>query len=102
MPLCVPPRCADGGPFEHLPNIVEQMPAIRHLHRLGCRLGRGIPIVLAAITADDGTAGMGGEPGCEGLLVAATEQIDWTPTLQIDQDGAVPKRANYNCSTKVK
>jgi hypothetical protein len=72
-------------PFNGLPQVLQQMKAIRDLSRLRRALARGIRIETRAITADNFDFRMPLEPVSRGSGRAIRQQLHH-PTLQIDDD----------------
>lgn len=75
--------------FEGLGEILHQMKAIGHLHRLRRPLANARFIRSRTVTGDHAHLGMDLKPGCHGVRQAILEHVDRTATFQIDHDRAV-------------
>jgi hypothetical protein len=75
--------------FEHLAHVLEQVPAVGHVHGIGCGPGCRLGVGAGAVAADDLDAGVVFEPPLQRRAVASREQVDDLAALQVDQDGAV-------------
>jgi hypothetical protein len=75
--------------FEHLGEIVQQVPAVRDLLGIGSALANPVGVRTGAVARDDLWAGMGdqplGEPGGE----AVREQVHHRPAFEVDEDSAI-------------
>jgi hypothetical protein len=50
--------------FQRLAEVLDEVEAIDHLHRLGCPPANPVGVEVAVIATDDGDRGMLGQPGC--------------------------------------
>ena len=76
--------------FQGLAEVLDEMEAIDHLHRLGCPPANAVGIEVAPITADHGDRRMLGQPGRDAGGRAVRQQVHDPMRRQIDQDGAIP------------
>jgi len=70
--------------------VLEQMPAISDLNRLGPALGGAGAIAAPAIAGDDLDARTRGQPSGDRRRLAVRQQVDDLPPLQIADQCAVP------------
>ncbi len=73
-----------------LREVVPQMPTVGDLDRLRRPNTGGFGIRVGAITADHLGGRMNGEPFGDGAGFPVGENIDWTVSIQIDQNGPIP------------
>jgi hypothetical protein len=81
----------DAGqpPLDHLAQVLEQVPTIRHLNRLGSAQGGTTGILGGAVARDHLDRAVAFQPLRQGLRGAVGEQVDHPPHLQVDQNGPV-------------
>jgi hypothetical protein len=75
--------------FDGFAKILQEMPAIRDLHRVRGALGHPGRIGFRPIACHNPHLGMGLEPGGHCLGGTVLEQIDWAVPVQIDDDRAI-------------
>ena len=80
---------AGDGPLDGFGQVVPQMPPIRHLDGQRRALRSAFGVAAAAVPADDLCAGVGVQPGAEGLRGPLRKHVDRPAGLDIDQHGAV-------------
>ncbi len=74
--------------LEGLAEVVQQVPAVRHLRGLGRAARRPVGVETATVTADDLDPGVFHEPRGDGVCGAVGEEVDDPVPLQIDQHRA--------------
>ena len=79
-----PNRGQEGGG-----GVLEQMPAVGHLPRLGCRLRSRRAIAGAAVPADDPNLPVLLQPGHDRVALPIRQDVDDRAPFQIDDDSAV-------------
>src|SRR5260221_2399886 len=72
--------------LQALPQVVEQMNAIRHLPGLGSPLPSSFGVKAVAVTADDLHFGMPAQPTGDALGSAIREHVPHTPGIQGNED----------------
>jgi hypothetical protein len=75
--------------FQHVGQVVDQVPAVGDLDRLGRTIAGAFRIGAGAVPGDERDAGMRPQPGGKTAAGAIREEIDGVVTLQVDQDRAV-------------
>ena len=75
--------------FQGLAEVLDEMKAIDHLHRLGCPPANAVGIEVTAIATDDGDRRMLGQPGRDTGGRAVRQQVHDAMRREIDQDGAI-------------
>lgn len=75
--------------FEHVPQILEQMPSIQDLDRLGQCPTNGSGVFSRAIATDHSDVGMLCQLGLHHGLGSVGQQIDGPMSFQINDHGAV-------------
>src|SRR5262249_20945959 len=69
--------------FEHLADVLEQVPAIGDLHGIGRGFGGGLGVGAGAVAADDLDTGVVLQPLLKRRAVAARQQVDDLAALEI-------------------
>lgn len=77
------------GSFCHLPQVLKQMQAIRHLKRFWRSLADAQSIFQGPIASDDFDPGVLLQSGCQGCRFPAREQVDDMMPFQVDEDRLV-------------
>ena len=72
----------------YVPEVLQEVEAIRYLYSIRRRLPDGVGILAAAIAADHFDAGVLGEPGGERTGIPVRQYVHQPVVLQIYQDGA--------------
>jgi len=75
--------------LDHLPRVLEQVPTVGDLHRSRRAHSGALGVDLRAVARDDLDPGVLAQPLGEALGRTIVQQRDGSPTLQIDEDGAV-------------
>jgi hypothetical protein len=80
----------DQEGFDGFAEVVDEMKAIDHLHRVGGPLANAVCIQGTPIPTDHGDRGMLGQPcrECRGRTVRP--EVDDTMRREIEHDGAIP------------
>jgi hypothetical protein len=91
---CRSPRPAtrlasDQEALQRLAEVVDEMKAIDHLHRLWRPPANAVGVELTTITADHGDRRMLRQPGRDGGGGAVRQQVHDAMRHEIDEDGAV-------------
>jgi hypothetical protein len=71
---------------EDLPEVVEQVPPIRHLERGGCPVGDRAGVLRRAVAGDDLDAGVGAEPRRYGVGRPIRQEVHRPSLFQVDED----------------
>ena len=82
---------AHGHALQRVSQIVDDVPAIRHLHRTGCSAGRGAGIDAVSVSADDVDAGVVAQPFNQGVGRRILEEIKDVMRVGVDQDSVESK-----------
>jgi hypothetical protein len=75
--------------LQRLGQVLQQVEAVRDLHRLGRAAAGSLGIRTRPVARDHGDAGVGAQPGRERVRLAVGQQRHRVPPLQVHQHGAV-------------
>ena len=75
--------------FQRLGQVLQQVEAVRHLHRPGSAAAGALGIGAGAVTGDDLHTGVGAQPGGERAGLAVGQQRHRAAALEVHQHGAV-------------
>lgn len=76
--------------FQHLPEILDQMPAVTNLNRLRRTFRDPLLIGTRPVASDDFNSWMGLQPFSECLSLPILQQINYFPVFQIRQNRSIP------------
>jgi hypothetical protein len=75
--------------FQRLAEVLDQMKAVDHLHRLGCPPANAVGVEVAPIATDHGDRRMLRQPGRDAGGRAVRQEVHNAMSCQIDQNRAI-------------
>ena len=76
-------------PLEGVAQVLQEVPPVGHLHRVGRRLAGRLGVSGRPVPGDDLRPRVGRQPRRHSGRLAVREQVDGAAAFQIDEDGAV-------------